>query len=82
MKTVTANRDSVVVVAKVATVKAVVKVAAKVVTIPAHKQHVRPNRVRKTAVPRVPTLNQPGLPVSHVNPSRVRKPNPLRKQQS
>jgi len=30
----------------------------------------------------VPTLNQPGRPVSHVNPSRARKQNSLRKQQS
>jgi len=90
MKIAIANRDSVVVVAKVATAKAAtVKAVAKDVERPAvkdvtrlvHKQHVRPNRVKRTIVPKVPTLNQPGLPVSHVNPSRARKPKPLRKQQ-
>lgn len=81
MKIAIANRDSVVVVAKVATVKAVVRAVAKDVTTLVHKQHVRPNRAKRTIVPKVPTLNQPGLPVSHVNPSRARKPKPLRKQQ-
>ena len=81
MKIAIANRDSVAVVAKVATVRAVARAAAKDVTTLVHKQHVRPNRVKRTIVPKVPTLNQPGLPVSHVNPSRARKPKPLRKQQ-
>jgi len=71
-----------VVVAKVVTVKVVERVAAKVVTTLAHQPRVRPNRVKRIIVPKVTTLNQPGPLVSHVNPSRVRKPNLPRKQQS
>ena len=82
MKTVTANRDSVVVVAKVATARAVERDAAKAVATPARKAHAKPNRVRRTAARRAQTLNQPGLHARRASPSRVRKPNLLRKQQS